>query len=91
MASLRNTQRRNRFRKIIAKGEPPCGICGDPIDYTAPHRDPLSFTIDHITPISLGGDDTLDNLRPAHWQCNCERQAEHPLPTGVRYVTARQW
>lgn len=90
MAS-RNTQRRERFRRATRKGEPPCHICGEPIDYQAPHRDPLSFTIDHITPINRGGTDTLDNIAAAHWKCNCEKQDAMPLPTGVRYVTDRTW
>jgi len=30
----RRTSIRDRHRKIIAKGRPPCAICGQPIDYT---------------------------------------------------------
>lgn len=30
-------------------------------------------TADHLTPRSRGGQDTLDNLRPAHLRCNQSR------------------
>lgn len=30
----RNTTIRDRHRKAIAAGQPPCALCGDPIDYT---------------------------------------------------------
>lgn len=30
---------------------------------------------DHIIPVSLGGDNTIDNCRPAHKECNAQRQA----------------
>jgi 5-methylcytosine-specific restriction endonuclease McrA len=32
--TARNTTTRDRHRATIAKGRPPCGICGDVIDYT---------------------------------------------------------
>lgn len=32
-------------------------------------------TADHIIPRSRGGDDSLDNLRPAHSRCNASRGA----------------
>ncbi|AOT23214.1 HNH endonuclease [Mycobacterium phage Taquito] len=88
----RNTARRDRHRRIIAKGEPPCHVCGEPIDYQAHHLDPLSFTIDHITPLALGGEDTLDNLGPAHRKCNRDKSDKPPTwRTGVTFVTERRW
>lgn len=30
-------------------------------------------SVDHVIPRSLGGDDSLDNLRPAHRSCNFSR------------------
>ena len=62
----RNTSIRDRHRKIIAKDEPPCGICGHPIDYNAPHLDPGEFTVDHMVPLAMGGLDVLANKQAAH-------------------------
>ena len=31
-------------------------------------------TADHVVPRSLGGDDSLGNLRPAHMSCNSARR-----------------
>lgn len=35
--------------------------------------DPRCFTRDHVVPRSLGGSDEIENLRPAHHQCNRNR------------------
>jgi hypothetical protein len=49
----------------------PCGICGDPIDYSLPHLHPESFVIDEIVPIAKGGRaDDPSNVQPAHRICN---------------------
>jgi 5-methylcytosine-specific restriction endonuclease McrA len=37
--------------------------------------DAQGYTIDHVTPISLGGADTIDNVRSAHRVCNLRRGA----------------
>ncbi|MEU4772954.1 HNH endonuclease [Micromonospora sp. NPDC023644] len=34
MPAPRNTAIRDRHRATIARGKPPCGICGDTIDYS---------------------------------------------------------
>lgn len=41
---------------------------------------PGATTADHLIPRSLGGLDTLDNLRPAHKLCNSRRQARTLTP-----------
>lgn len=84
-----NTTHRDRHRRIIAKDEPPCHICGGPIDYKAHHLSPHSFTIDHVTPINRGGSDTLDNLAAAHRGCN--RDKSDKVAVGVAFVTERCW
>lgn len=66
----RSTTIRDRHRKTIAKGQPPCGICGQPIDYTLPHLDPGEFVVDHKTPLNRGGKDVLSNKQAAHRLCN---------------------
>lgn len=66
----RNTTVRDRHRKAIARGRPPCGICGAPIDYTLPYMDPGEFVVDHVVPLARGGGDTLRNKQAAHRRCN---------------------
>src|SRR5699024_3617471 len=56
-------------------------------------------TADHLIPRSLGGDDSLENLRPAHSSCNSARQAmpleewfaRHPLDLDPRVPPSREW
>ena len=86
---MRSTTLRGRHRRIIAADQPPCHICGDPIDYQAHHLHPSSFTIDHITPRNRGGSDTLDNIGPAHRKCN--RDKSDKVAAGVAFVTERDW
>ena len=69
----RNTTIRDRHRAAIAKGQPPCALCGEPIDYAAKYPAPLSFVVDHIIPIDLGGTDVLANKQAAHRGCNSEK------------------
>lgn len=66
----RNTATRDRHRAAIAQGKPPCGICGQPIDYTLKWPDPKCFVVDHIVPINRDGLDILANKQAAHRDCN---------------------
>jgi 5-methylcytosine-specific restriction endonuclease McrA len=45
------------------------------IDLTLKHPHPMSFTRDHIVPRSRGGNDHINNQRPAHNLCNQQRGA----------------
>ena len=69
----RSTTTRTKHRKIIGRHQPPCGLCGGPIDYTLPHTDPRAYVVDHIIPLNKGGADTLDNKQAAHWNCNRDK------------------
>lgn len=93
--NLRNTTRRNRHRKIVARGNPPCHLCGNEIDYQAHFLEPLSFQIDHIIPLNRGGSDVLDNLAAAHRRCNrLKSDGSVPKPAQEkpqRFVTSRAW
>ncbi|WP_433651043.1 HNH endonuclease [Micromonospora zamorensis] len=66
----RSTTIRDRHRAIIAKGRPPCALCGEEIDYALPYLDPGEYVVDHIVPLSKGGTDKLENKQPAHRRCN---------------------
>lgn len=89
----RNTARRDRHRRQIAKGRPPCHLCNEPIDYDADWLHPLAFTIDHIIPVTKGGADRLENLAAAHRKCNRDKSDYLPEPqrATVNYVTDRNW
>ena len=45
--------------------------------------EPPANTADHIIPRSLGGEDTIENLRPAHLSCNASR-GNRPLSELVK-------
>ncbi|AHB79636.1 HNH endonuclease [Mycobacterium phage Validus] len=93
MSEGRNTARRNRFRRYWLRRREDCAVCGDPIDYDAPHDHPLSFQVDHITPLARGGTDTLDNTQPVHRKCNRDKSDKLPevFSGAVRFVTHRVW
>lgn len=64
-----------------------CHLCGYP----------GADTIDHLIPRSLGGDNSVDNLAPAHHSCNSARgalpleawRARHPI--SQRAKPSRNW
>lgn len=47
-----------------------CWICGKKINRRRKGRESLAPSIDHVIPLSRGGDDTLSNVRAAHFGCN---------------------
>lgn len=53
-----------------------CHLCDEVIDPGARWPDTKSVSIDHIVPLSLGGGDTPDNVRAAHYGCNAGRGAK---------------
>lgn len=50
-----------------------CRICGDEIDMSLKRTSRMGLTVDHIIPLSKGGQDTLENMQPAHWVCNVRK------------------
>lgn len=87
-----STTQRDRHRKVIRRGHPPCGICGEAIDYTLRYPDPMSFVVDHRVPLNRGGLDELGNKQAAHRQCNRDKSDKTDEEMGPRtYVTSRAW
>lgn len=95
MPTARNTTIRDRHRKTIARGKPPCGICGNEIDYNiTDHLNPAAFVVDHIVPLNKGGPDTLDNKQAAHRACNrakSDHMPDNTADTPDTYETSRTW
>lgn len=90
--SQRNSTTRDRHRSQIRRTHPPCGICGEEIDYSLRYPDLMSFVVDHITPLNRGGADVLDNKQAAHSRCNRAKSDALAEELGPRrFVTARSW
>lgn len=45
--------------------------------------DTFGWEIDHVFPEALGGDDSLDNLRPMQWQNNNSKGDDYPHYTSA--------
>ena len=65
-------------QQVILKHGSNCHLCGSVIDLNANRSVgsvnwELSLHIDHIIPISIGGSDTLDNVKPSHGLCNLRK------------------
>ena len=90
MSTGRSTTVRDQHRSSIRRTRPPCGICGEPIDYTLKSPDPGSFEVDHVLALHNGGTDTLDNKQASHRACN--RAKWHTTLDAPRtFATARTW
>ena len=50
-----------------------CHICGDGVDMSVARNSRYGATLDHVYPLSRGGEDSLDNLKLAHWICNVRK------------------
>jgi len=59
--------------QLVAEMGATCRICHKEIDMTVPRTSKMGLTVDHIIPLSKGGQDTLDNMQPAHWICNVKK------------------
>ena len=56
------------YRRVIARCEWTCGICGCPIEG--------AYHFDHIMPLAAGGPHTEENLQMAHPRCNVMKGAK---------------
>lgn len=65
--------------QVLLKYGKNCHICHFPINMSAPRRSGMGIgweyglNIDHVIPISMGGNDTIENVRPAHVLCNIRK------------------
>lgn len=90
MPVRRSTARRDLHRRLLRRGEPPCSICGNPIDYTLPYLDPGEYVVDHVVPLNRGGADDLSNAAAAHRSCNRAKSDRTPVVVQV-ITTTRAW
>jgi 5-methylcytosine-specific restriction endonuclease McrA len=81
----------NYYKARLKAMQPPCAICGLPINYDLPYTSPWSFTVDHIVPISRGGTTTEENVQAAHRKCNRAKGSKLFLsPEEVKQLRSEQ-
>ena len=69
------------YQQVLDAYGSDCHICDEPIDLDAPRGTgkpgwERALQVDHVIPLSKGGDDTLENVRPSHGQCNNRKNAK---------------
>ena len=66
-----------------------CWRCQNAIDLTLSGLHPDGLTVGHILPVSMGGEDSFDNLGPEHRRCNLAAGARvaPPAATVVEPIT----
>ena len=65
--------KRISHQEIAARDNYICHLCGGTVDMALPRTHRYGATLDHLTPLSLGGEDTTENVKLAHWICNIRR------------------
>ncbi len=78
--TCRQTGARQRDRVIARYGQD-CWWCGREtvIVGSRPNKEPIpqdGFTVDHKIPLAKGGDNKIENLRPACYSCNIVKADE---------------
>jgi len=74
-----NEMEKYRESDVLDKYGRICHLCKKEIDLNASRRSgigenwEMGLNIDHVFPISLGGSDTIDNVRPSHVICNLRK------------------
>jgi hypothetical protein len=74
-----STSKRYLESEVIGLYGSNCHICSEPIDLDAPRRTGLpgwerGLHIDHVESLCVGGEDTIDNVRPSHGKCNLTKK-----------------
>ena len=83
---------------IYERDEWVCQLCMEPIDRTLRYPERMCASIDHVVPVSMGGDNSAENLQASHLRCNFVKGNRtsgselRPAPThfGVEYCTANK-
>jgi 5-methylcytosine-specific restriction endonuclease McrA len=75
-----NGQEKYTNTQVLEKYGTNCYLCGQPIDLTTSRKAghegwEQGLHIDHLLAIALGGPDTLENVRPAHGECNLHKHS----------------
>lgn len=84
VANNRDYHIREKFKKLVFAGEPPCYLCGLDIDYNLPSGLSGSPEMDDIIPVSKGGNPLdRENLRAVHKSCNIRRN-NLPVDVAIR-------
>lgn len=85
MSKVERNWRKRRALKLSAKSEPYtkediaardnyiCYLCSASVDMSLVWPDPEFATVDHVVALAKGGDDTPDNVRLAHLNCNIRK------------------
>lgn len=60
-------------RSVLVRDHWTCWICGKSIDPKAEFPDKGYATIDHRVSLSTGGSHLYENVRAAHYKCNCSK------------------
>lgn len=60
---------RNYYASLMRRGELFCELCGHPIEFLNGNH-PKALTMEHRHPKSKGGKFSLENIGPAHKDCN---------------------
>lgn len=88
-------------KKLYKRDDGKCYLCGGQCDFSdwrvaeSGHKYPgdLYPTKDHVIPVSLGGCESWDNVRLAHWKCNLEKSNDvvtvSPMPKKIAY--SKKW
>lgn len=84
-------------KKLYKRDNGECYLCGGKCDFSdwrvakSGNKYPgdLYPTKDHVIPVSLGGCESWDNVRLAHWKCNLEKSNDvisiSPIPKKIAY------
>jgi hypothetical protein len=76
--------------EVLKKYGTKCYICKTEINLNASRRSGIGndwengLNIDHVIPISLGGSDTLKNVRPTHVICNLKKGSKVDKKEDIR-------
>ncbi len=67
--------------QVIALWGSDCHLCGKAIDLSAQRKVGKegwrnALHLDHVIPLARGGSDTLENVKPAHGECNVNKSSK---------------